>query len=198
MDRTKIKLALEALSKDIDSIADQKTASIQKILFNLVEVLVEQNEALTKSNQKLKDEINRLKGEQGKPNIRKQKNGTDKGADHSSEKDRNKRRKGKDRKPKTNKKKTVCIDKRVTCELDKSALPDDAIFKGFEKRIIQDLEIKTNNIEFSLPTYYSPSLKKTFIAPLPEGYQGEFGPGIRSLILRARERITSHFQACSV
>jgi hypothetical protein len=29
--------------------------------------------------------------------------------------------------------------------------------------------------------YYSPSLKKTFIAELPDGYDGEFGPGIKTL-----------------
>ena len=52
-----------------------------------------------------------------------------------------------------------------------------------EKRILQDLKIITDNVEFSLPVYYSPSLKKTFIATLPEGYVGEFGPGIRALII---------------
>jgi hypothetical protein len=32
--------------------------------------------------------------------------------------------------------------------------------------------------------YYSPSLKKTFIAPLPTEYQGgEFGPGIKALVI---------------
>ena len=31
--------------------------------------------------------------------------------------------------------------------------------------------------------YYSPSLKKTFIADYPDGYDGDFGPGIKSIIL---------------
>ena len=57
------------------------------------------------------------------------------------------------------------------------------IFKGYETRVIQDLKIVTDNIEFKLPCYYSPSLKKTFIADLPKGYQGGFGPGIRALII---------------
>ena len=30
---------------------------------------------------------------------------------------------------------------------------------------------------------YSPSLKKTFIAPLPGGYSGDFGPSIKALVL---------------
>ena len=71
----------------------------------------------------------------------------------------------------------------MTCEIDQDTLPDDVVFKGYETRVVQDIIICTDNIEFSLPTYYSPSLKKTFIAPLPEGYYGEFGPGIRALVI---------------
>ena len=42
---------------------------------------------------------------------------------------------------------------------------------------------KPANIGVKLAVYYSPSLRKTFIANLPDGYSGEFGPGIRSLII---------------
>lgn len=182
MKRAEIKEILDKLYKDIDSIVDERTASVQKTLFNLVEVLAEHNSALQEEIQKLKDEINRLKGEQGKPDIRKQKKG-DGNADHSSEDDRRKRRKNKSRKPKNKKKGTVKIDRKVTCEIDKDSLPDDAQFKGYETRVFQDLKIITDNVEFILPTYYSPSLKQTFIAPLPIGYHGEFGPGIRSLVI---------------
>jgi len=31
--------------------------------------------------------------------------------------------------------------------------------------------------------YYSPSQQRTYIAPLPVGYAGEFGPGVRALVL---------------
>ena len=80
--------------------------------------------------------------------------------------------------------KAIRIDRRITIELDKTQLPDDAMSKGFETRIIQDLKIITDNIEFKLQTYYSPSLKKTFIAPLPPEYQGsEFGPGVKPLVI---------------
>jgi hypothetical protein len=62
-------------------------------------------------------------------------------------------------------------------------LPEDAIFKGYQPVIVQDIIIKTNNIEFMKETYYSPSLKKTFMASLPKGYSGEFGPMLRKLVL---------------
>ena len=51
--------------------------AIIKVLINLVEMLAEENARLKETVQELKDEINRLKGEQGKPNIREQKKDDD-------------------------------------------------------------------------------------------------------------------------
>lgn len=73
MSLTDIKKTLEKLTVDIDAIADPHVAAVQRTLFGLVEVLVEANKAQAKTIQQLKDEVNRLKGEQGKPDIRKQK-----------------------------------------------------------------------------------------------------------------------------
>lgn len=187
MKRQEIKKILNELTADIDSIVDKKAVNIIKALVNLVEILAEENALLREKNQQLMDEINRLKGEQGKPNIRKQKNDGDNdsgSSDHSSEKDRSERDDKKDRKPKNKKTQNVRIDREYTVDFDRSLLPDDATFKEYEYRIVQDLKIVTDNIEFKLPVYYSPSLKKTFVAPMPEAYRGsEFGPGIRSLVM---------------
>jgi len=184
MGKTQIQKALEKLNLDFESIPDTKTAASVRILLNLVEVLAHQNEELRSDNQALRDEINRLKGEQGKPDIREQsKNKESNDTDHSSEKERNKDLKKNPRKPKRKKKGMIKVDKIVKCEIDKNSLPSDATLKYYKKRLIQDIEIQTNNIEFWQPVYYSPSLKKTFVAPLPQGYQGEFGPGIRSLVI---------------
>ena len=73
MNRKGIKKVLDDLTEDIDSIKDKKAVSIIKALINLVEMLAEENARLKETVQELKDEINRLKGEQGKPNIRKEK-----------------------------------------------------------------------------------------------------------------------------
>lgn len=184
MKHQEIKKALNDLTADIDSIADKKAVSIIKVLVNLVEILVEENAVLREDNQKLRNEVNRLKGEQGKPDIRGQsKGGGSNGSNtnHSSEKERQKRGKGKNT-GKTNK--NIRIDRRVTIDLDKEQLPNDAEFKGFEIRIVQDLKVITDNIEFKLETFYSPSLKKTFIAPMPMEYKGsEFGPGVKTLVI---------------
>ena len=41
----------------------------------------------------------------------------------------------------------------------------------------------TDNILFRKQKYYSPSVGKTYVAELPMGYEGEFGPGIKALII---------------
>ena len=184
MSLTDIKKTLEKLTVDIDAIADPHVAAGQRTLFGLVEVLVEANAAQGKTIQQLKDEVNRLKGEQGKPEIRKQKTGADAvDPKHSSEADRKRRGDQKPRAKKNKKKNTVKIDRRVDCDVDKDSLPPDVKFQGYETRVVQDININTDNVEFRVAVYYSKSLKKTFLGKLPDGYKGEFGPGIRSLVI---------------
>jgi len=65
MSLTDIKKTLEKLTVDIDAIADPHVAAVQRTLFGLVEALVEVNATQAKTIQQLKDEVNRLKGEQG-------------------------------------------------------------------------------------------------------------------------------------
>ena len=146
------------------------------ILLNLVEEIKQENDTLREEVQQLRDEVNRLKGEQGKPKF---KPGKKEKGDHSSEKERHqpKKRRRKD------KVKRIKINREEKLEVEQSQLPEDAEFKGYEAVIIQDLVIKTDNVRFLKEKYYSPSLRKTYLASLPAGYKGEFGPGIRSLVI---------------
>ena len=61
-------------------------------------------------------------------------------------------------------------------------MPQDAVFKGYEKAIVQELLIKTDNIEYKREVFYSASEHKTYVGQLPAGVTGEFGPGVRSLV----------------
>jgi hypothetical protein len=180
VDIKEIRNSLDLVTQDLESITDQKSVVIIRTLLNLVEVLVAENMRLREEVQELKDEINRLKGEQGKPTIRPQSGGEKQNKDHSSEK---KRKIPKSKNPKRKKKGNISIDRHVTCQIDKENLPEDVVFKGYETVVIQDIHIVTDNVEFKKEVYYSPSLKKTFLAELPSGYQGEFGPRIRALVL---------------
>jgi transposase-like protein len=178
MNRTELQKIVTNLTQDIELITDEKNRVILKILLNLIEQLTSENDKLQEENQKLRDEINRLKGEQGKPNIRKQS-----ATDHSSEKERKpKFQQGKKKKSKKKKHK-IKVNRTQICDVDKNQLPPDARFKGYQSVIVQDILIQTDNTEFKKKVYYSPSLKKTFIAELPAGYHGEFGPTIKALML---------------
>lgn len=146
-------------------------------LLNLVETLSQEIQDFKHQNQELRDEINRLKGEQGKPKIRPRK-GPSKNC--SSE---NERKKPKERN-KTTKKDRIQTHERRICHVDKAVLPKDAQFKGYDRVVVQDIQFEAHNILFLKKKYYSPSLKKTYLAPLPPGYEGEFGPEIKSLAIK--------------
>jgi Transposase IS66 family len=179
MHYTEIRRTVANLTQEIESVADERIKSIQKTLLNLLELVIADNEKLRSENKKLKDEISRLKGEQGTPSVRKQSN-----KDHSSEKNRKPRGQQEKKKKKSKKKKhKIKIDQVKICDIDQSQLPSDAKFKGHQPVVVQDIVIQTNNIKFKKKIYYSPSLKKTFIADLPCGYQGEFGPRLKALVL---------------
>lgn len=157
----------------------EELRAICRLLLNIAEESANTIKKLTEQVQELRDEVNRLKGEKGKPTFKTKKPPED----HSSENERSDKDKGKkDKKPK-DKKYKITITRKEVCPINPSKLPQDAIFKGYQSVIVQDLIISTDNIEFQKEVYYSPSLGKNFTGALPSGYSGDFGPNIKTLIL---------------
>jgi hypothetical protein len=148
------------------------------MLLNLVETLKTENQELREQVQRLRDEINRLKGEQGKPNIKPNRQKREP-SNHSSEQER--------RKPKKRRKRRkldkIKIDRIEELDVEPERLPADAKFKDYEEVTVQDLSIHTDNVLFRKRKYYSASEGKTYLAELPLGYAGEFGPSIKSLAI---------------
>lgn len=146
---------------------------------NFIESLSKTIKDLTSEIQILKDENNRLKGEQGKPSIR----ANTKDKDISSEKER-KAREEKTPKKKRSKAKNhkLVIHRTERIPIDKSTLPSDAKFTGLRRVIVQDILISPNNVLFECEEYYSASEKKVFSSSVPPGYEGQFGPNIKALI----------------
>ena len=165
-------------SIDPQQIADESVRQTVEVLLNLIEQLNSKVKQLEEENQKLRDENNRLKGEQGKPDIKaNNKRGFKK--NHSSEKER----KTPKEHNKTSKKETIKIDREEIVVYPQEELPADAQFKGYEEVVVQDILIKPDNILFRKQKYYSPQTGNTYLAPLPTGYEGEFGPGIKALVI---------------
>jgi hypothetical protein len=151
---------------------------VRQVVIGLMNVVDKQNGTIAEQAaelQRLRDEINRLKGEQGKPKIKANKSATD----LSSEKER------RQSKPhyKSSKQDTIPIDREVVLKVDQQDLPADAIFKGYVDVVVQDLEILTDHVQFRKEKYYSPGQKRTYLAPLPAGYHGQFGPKVRAWVV---------------
>ena len=75
------------------------------------------------------------------------------------------------------------IDREQMVAVDPARLPLDAVFKGYEDVVVQDVIFRTDNVLFHKEKFYSPSQHPTYVASLPPGYRGQFGPGIKSLAL---------------
>lgn len=170
------------LDLDLDRIPDLATRHAVGRLLNLVEHLYAEVLALRQENQRLKDEIARLKGEQGKPQFPANPSPSPNAPpapDHSSEPERHQP------KPwhKGPKRHRILIDRLEPLPLDPAHLPPDAQFKGYAPFLVQDLVLRTDNVLFLQALYYSPSWRQSFAAPLPPGYSGHYGPGIRTLAL---------------
>lgn len=180
MKSEEVRKALDSIKPQISDIPDPSLEISFSTLFNLVEFMFSENEKQKKEIQILKDENNRLKGEQGKPDIKGNNNG--KGGDLSSEKERKKREIKKPRKKKK-KKANLNINKTIPCPVDRSKLPDDAVSNGFADVIVQDIEIKAVNIKFQREIFYSPSEKKTYSGNLPDGWSGNFSPRVKAFVL---------------
>ncbi len=165
---------------DLNSIQDiQQARECIVRLLNLIENLKLENRELREQVQRLRDEINRLKGEQGKPKVKPNKKRRPSSSDHSSEQERRKPKQWK----KGSKKDKIKIDDVQVLEVEPEQLPEDVEFKGYVEVVVQDINIQTNNILFRKKKYYSPSAGKTYLAELPRGYEGEFGPGIKALAI---------------
>jgi hypothetical protein len=67
--------------------------------------------------------------------------------------------------------------------VDPAILPPDAVFKGYDKVVVEDVLVRTDNVLFRKEVYYSATESKTYMADMPPGYQGRYGPGIRALSL---------------
>jgi len=130
---------------DPKAIENESLRQVVIYLMNQVEILSAKVAELSEENQRLRDENNRLKGEQGKPKITANKPR----ADLSSEKER---RQSKPRNMRSKQAK-IPIDREVVLTVDREHLPADAVFKGYEDVVVQDLEIRTDNVQFRKEKY---------------------------------------------
>ena len=166
-------------SIDLASIADVGARQAIRALLNLVEEQASEIRALRIENQQLRDELTRLKGGQGRPKIRPGKS-TGGSTDYSSEQERRPAPKVWQKRGKQDR---LRIDRTERVAVDRATLPADAELKGYERVVVQDLVLRTDTVAFELAVWYSPSERRSYRARRPAGYDGTFGPHLRTLVV---------------
>jgi hypothetical protein len=169
----------DLLHLDIDKLdlgnPDEIKALIRNLL-NIIELQAQLIKGLKEENQLLRDEIAYLKGEKGKPKI--PPNVPVSSENPSIDIDKPKKWKKGFRKPK------IKVDRIERLYVDRSILPADAVRHGFRQVIKQDIKLETDNVEYQLEQYYSPSRKKIYEAELPEDVKhSTYGSSLKALII---------------
>lgn len=163
----------------LDNISDEHVKQVLILLLNKVETQEQTIKELTEENRRLKDEVNRLKGEKGKPVFSGKKGAAN--SSHSTEQER-KENKSWHKEPK---KDQITIDRQVQCDFTEEELkklPEDARFLRYERRVQQNLKLVRENTEYKVAVYHSASTRKIYYVPMPEDYQGGFGADLKSLV----------------
>lgn len=164
---------------------------IQQILVQLlnhIEVITAELRDVKEENQQLRDEIARLKGGKGKPDIKPNRTDNEEDSDDEAEdkKQAKKRKRSVDKNSKKRKprKQRIKTDREETIRLDRSDLPDDVVVHSYRTVTIQNIKFETDNVLYRLEKLYSPSTKKYYEADLPEGLTGQlYGSDLEAFVL---------------
>lgn len=177
-------MTIDLQSFDPETIADEHTRELVLAALNRCEELALALATALAEIERLTAEIYRLKGEQpprprGGGATASGSKPSPKHSSHSSEGERQRRRRHK----KSSKRDAVAVDRTKVLVVDRTGLPGDLESKGFVRVVVQDVVVRRDNVAFLREKLYSKRTGLTYLAPLPPGYRGAFGPGLRILAL---------------
>jgi hypothetical protein len=120
-----------------------------------------------------RDEIARLKGGPGRPNIKPNKpSGMERGTERKSPKGKNP--------PRGSTRSKLTINEEQIVKV--AAPPSGSRFKGYTSYVVQDLVIRPHVVNFHCERWQAPD-GEVITAPLPAGVDGHFGPELRRFVL---------------
>ena len=149
-------------------------------LMSQIEHLVKENRELKEKNQRLMDEIARLKGYSPKPKIKPNNPSDDQGSNSNFQSGIE----PKEKKPLVKEKKLgkIPIHNQQVIRY-KGELPPDARHKGYRSVVIQGIKIEPYNTEYRLERFYSKSTGNLYEANVPEHSHDGYDPTLKSWIL---------------
>jgi len=173
--------AVDQILQNVDwaSIADERVREGVRLLLNLLERVYADLRKAQAENDYLREQLQARKGGGGPGSGSSEAGGA---APRSSEKERKEPRESHEPR-KQRKLERIRIDREEVLKVDRATLPADAEFKGYEEVVVQDVHLRTDNVKFRKEKYYSASRGKTYLAPLPAGYGGEYGPHLKTFCL---------------
>jgi len=161
---------------------DPPTAEVLRRLLNHIELLTAELNDLRAENQRLRDEIARLKGEQGKPTI--QANSAPKPGTAPEPRQPSRSRSGAASGTAPPRKERIKIDREHVITLDRSRLPADVEHRGYRDVVVQNLLFQTDTVRYRLERLYANSTGQLYEASLPAALQGQsFGSELQAFVL---------------
>src|SRR5712692_1085111 len=136
---------------DLATLPDPAARRLVQQVLNVVEALAQTVADLRVENQALRDELAQFKGEQGKPVIRPAASAP--AHDYSSEAERYTATPRQPRPRRT----ARPVDRTETLRLERTSLPADARFKGYQRTVVQELILRQETVVFRRAQWYAPS-----------------------------------------
>src|SRR3954454_13613118 len=149
--------------------ADPDTLSLAE-LKALVSALLGKVAELERTVAAQREEIARLKGLKGRPNIKP--SGMEPGTEPKPSRDRPVRRGRGKVVPR------VAVEERVL----RATVPPGSRFQGYQDFLVQDLVLRTEAVRYRRERWLTPE-GQLVVAPLPGGVDGHFGPELRRYVL---------------
>ncbi len=162
---------------------DDATRHLLQRLLNHIETLEAELQALRDENQQLRDENARLKGQKPKPQFNANRPAGDaSGTPAQSSPAAAKPKPSPDsRVPRAER---IKIDREQVVPLERSQLPPDFQSAGYREVVIQNLQVRTDNVCYRLERGSAASTGQFYEASLPPALQGEsFGPELQAFVL---------------